>query len=133
MSEPIIFESFETLHAKYGRKLDSVDGHSESNYASIHALLVEELGQVGEAADDGLSEADFIMDRMVGDSLPIGVVVEELIPGTIPAVRRALGRCEADYSVNLDLDEGDVTITKAGELAIFAEDGNAEEILAAIK
>lgn len=127
------FDTFDSLHDEFSKKLSDLPGHSAATYEAIHSYLVEELSVIGEACDDGLSDGDFIMDRTVGDSVPIGIVVEDLIAGTIAAVQKALSRIGVDYSAHLDLDEAQIVITKGGIIAVHVEDGDADAIIRAIR
>jgi len=124
------FDSFEDLHAQLQKPLEDVSGHSSDQYELLHDALLNHLGKIGSCMDEGLADGpegeDFILNREVGDSSPIGVVVEEPIPRTIAATRAALSEIEADYAVFLDPPEAGVIVSKTAGIGFSCDDEDGE-------
>lgn len=127
----IIIEEGAELLERFTTPVANLEGHTEESYSRVHDLLgveFEKIGSVegGRLIPEGSFEPeeafdvefpDFSMDRFTGPSNPIGIAVETIIPGTITAVLQALSKTDVDYSVSLDIELGQVTVTKSREIA----------------
>ncbi|YCM46310.1 hypothetical protein V2O64_09805 [Verrucomicrobiaceae bacterium 227] len=127
---------------QFEKSVADLPGHSKEAYEKLHDCLCIELGKLADVdgalndpevhSDSGFNEVAFAVDRFVGPSNPVGVVVEMKIPGTVAAVLNALDNTEVDYCIMLDLDEAEVMILKNGSIAISVHEGNPRKIIKTI-
>ena len=131
------FKNYDELYAYHQKKLEDLKGHSESTLYELHDHLINELDKIGNACDTGIDHGDgsedFILDRTVGDSLPIGIVVEAPQPGLITAVTKALDFSPVGYSVLLDLEDAEVIIERDGSISGLIDEGDLESIVNIIR